>query len=71
MTVYAPRGVCSITWNGEKTVIESSKSGMYVVSVDGPSASFELPTLGPWKSTNSLPEIADDYSPKSPAWVGT
>lgn len=69
MTVFGPRGLCSIWWNGERVPIKSKNAGMYVVEVEGP-AEFELPTLGPWKSADSLPEIQEDYKADSPAWVG-
>ncbi|KAI9170926.1 putative beta-galactosidase B [Paramyrothecium foliicola] len=68
VTVFGPRGLCSIWWNGERVPITSKNGGMYVIEVEGP-AEFKLPTLGPWKSTDGLPEIRDDYSPDSPAWV--
>lgn len=68
MTIFAPRSLDSISWNGEKVHIKSQNDNMYVVSVEGP-ASFELPALGPWRYTDSLPEIASDYSPTSAAWV--
>ncbi|KFA49328.1 hypothetical protein S40293_04150 [Stachybotrys chartarum IBT 40293] len=68
LTVFAPRGLCSIYWNDQRATVESSGGGIYEILVEGP-AEFELPELGPWTSVDSLPEIQEDYSPESVAWV--
>ncbi|KAJ2896575.1 beta-galactosidase B-like protein [Zalerion maritima] len=68
MTVFAPPGIRSIYWNGDKVRIVSRDGNMYTVALPDP-GSFALPSLGPWKSTDSLPEILTGYSPTSAAWV--
>ncbi|KAF4121682.1 Beta-galactosidase, domain 2 [Geosmithia morbida] len=69
VTVFGPRKLHSITWNGERATVKNhDKSGIYTVVTQGPSK-FELPTLGPWKWASSLPEIEEDYEPSGKAWV--
>jgi hypothetical protein len=68
-TIFAPEAVETITWNGEDVTIESKSKGTYTVSIRGP-AEFQLPTLGPWKSVDSLPEIRSKYDATGEAWVG-
>ncbi|CAG9945472.1 unnamed protein product [Clonostachys rosea f. rosea IK726] len=67
-TIFAPEAVETITWNGEDVTIESKSKGTYTVSIRGP-AEFQLPTLGPWKSVDSLPEIRSKYDATGEAWV--
>ncbi|KAE8351357.1 putative beta-galactosidase B [Aspergillus coremiiformis] len=68
VSIFAPKSVCSVSWNGEKTSVESAKGGVLIASLRG-GAKFELPTLSGWKYTDSLPEIAKDYSATSKAWI--
>ncbi|KAK6821046.1 family 35 glycosyl hydrolase [Apiospora arundinis] len=70
LSVFAPKSVCSLTWNGKKIAITSTSNGVLTGTVGGEtSPSFSLPTLGGWKVADSLPEIHANYSAKSPAWV--
>ncbi|KAH6880351.1 family 35 glycosyl hydrolase [Thelonectria olida] len=68
ITVFASKKLRQITWNGKKVPIKSHKGPVYVITVDGPS-SFVLDPLGPWSVADGLPEIGEDYSPSSDAWV--
>lgn len=49
--------------------IKSKDGNLFVASVQGPKK-IKLPKLKGWKYTDGLPEIAEDYSPDSAAWVG-
>ncbi|KAB8201123.1 putative beta-galactosidase B [Aspergillus parasiticus] len=68
VSIFAPKSVCSVNWNGKKTSVKSAKGGVITATLGG-DAKFELPTISGWKSANSLPEIAKDYSATSKAWV--
>ncbi|KAH6645415.1 putative beta-galactosidase B [Truncatella angustata] len=68
ITVFAPKDVCSVTWNGKKLDIKPSKSGALTASLDG-GAHFTLPELSGWAYADSLPEIQSNYSADSKAWV--
>lgn len=67
--VFLPRAACSVSWNGKKLKIGSRNGKLVKATLDGP-APFQLPGLGRWKSHNSLPEIASNYSATSDAWIG-
>ncbi|KAK7984309.1 putative PMA1-H+-transporting P-type ATPase [Apiospora arundinis] len=70
LSVFAPKSVCSLVWNGKKVAITSTSNGVLTGTVGGEtSPSFSLPTLGGWRVADSLPEIHANYSAKSPAWV--
>lgn len=69
VSIFAPKSVCSVNWNGKKTSVKSAKGGVITTTLGG-DAKFELPTISGWKSADSLPEIAKDYSATSKAWVG-
>ncbi|KAM5354977.1 hypothetical protein ACJ41O_001623 [Fusarium nematophilum] len=68
LTVFAPESVRTITWNGQKVKINSRKGNQYTAKLKGPSK-FELPQLGPWKYTDSLPEIDPDYETSKSTWI--
>ncbi|KAK7428226.1 hypothetical protein QQZ08_005292 [Neonectria magnoliae] len=68
ITVFGPKKLRSITWNGEKAPIRSHNGPVYTVSIKGPSK-FKLPALGSWKWADGLPEIAKDYETSPEAWV--
>jgi hypothetical protein len=68
LTVFAPRSICSITWNGKEVTIESKGSGVFVAKLAG-KADFVLPEITGWKYTDSLPEIQSNYSASSKAWI--
>lgn len=68
ITVFAP-SVTSITWNGKPITIASQDGSLLTATLDGP-ADFSLPSLGPWKWQDSLPEIQADYTTSSTTWIG-
>lgn len=67
--VFAPRSACSVSWNGKKLAITATSGGLFKASLEAP-GSFKLPTLGPWRSHDSLPEISLSYNASSRGWVG-
>lgn len=69
LTVFAPASLCTLKWNGDKVKIDSREGNKFSASLEGPQA-FELPALGSWRYTDSLPEISADYEPTSAVWVG-
>ncbi|KAH6693602.1 glycoside hydrolase superfamily, partial [Plectosphaerella plurivora] len=68
LTVFAPASLCTLKWNGEKVKIDSRDGNKFTASLEGPQA-FELPSLGSWRYTDSLPEISPDYKPTDAVWV--
>lgn len=68
VTIIAP-SVSSVTWNGKQVAIASRDGNMLTTTLDGPTA-LTLPSLGPWKWHDSLPEVQTNYSAFSEAWVG-
>ncbi|KAF5012277.1 hypothetical protein FDECE_1658 [Fusarium decemcellulare] len=68
LTIFAPKSIKSIIWNGEKIKIDSRKGNLYTAKLKGPSK-FELPSLGPWKYTDGLPEIGAKYKASESTWV--
>ncbi|KAF4979174.1 hypothetical protein FZEAL_4547 [Fusarium zealandicum] len=68
LSVFAPTSVRTITWNGEKVKITSKKGNLFVAKLQGP-PKFKLPSLGGWKYTDSLPEIAADYKTSESTWI--
>jgi beta-galactosidase len=67
--VFASKKVHAITWNGDKVDLDSKHDGIYTFAIEGPT-SFELPKLGGWKWTDSLPEISKNYTLSDNVWVG-
>ncbi|KAK6065263.1 beta-galactosidase b [Seiridium cupressi] len=68
ITIFAPKSVCAVTWNGKKLEFNSGKSGALTARLGG-AAEFTLPDLGGWKYIDSLPEIQSNYSATSEAWI--
>lgn len=68
ITILAP-SVSTVTWNGKAIPVTTRDGNLVVAAVDGP-GSVVLPSLGPWKWQDSLPEIQSNYSASSPAWTG-
>ncbi|KAI1856434.1 hypothetical protein JX265_011681 [Neoarthrinium moseri] len=68
VTIFAPKSICSVTWNGKPVELTSARSGVLTTTVGG-KAHFSLPALSGWKYTDSLPEIQSNYSATSKAWV--
>lgn len=70
LTVFAPRAITFITWNGAAVKTSNSPLG---VGLSGTISSavpmLNLPKLSalPWKSANSLPEVAMNFDDAS--WV--
>ncbi|KAK7987253.1 family 35 glycosyl hydrolase, partial [Apiospora saccharicola] len=70
ISVFAPKSVCSLTWNGKSVAITSTRTGVLTATVGGAAPpTFSLTALGPWKMADSLPEIQANYSATSAAWV--
>ncbi|KAK8016624.1 glycosyl hydrolase family 35 [Apiospora rasikravindrae] len=70
LSVFAPKSVCSLTWNGKKITITSNSNGVLIATVGSESPpKFTLPALDRWKVADSLPEIQTNYSATSAAWV--
>ncbi|RYP74313.1 hypothetical protein DL770_007623 [Monosporascus sp. CRB-9-2] len=68
ISVFAPKSVRTITWNGKNLKIASHKDGVVTAEIKA-APSFKLPRLGGWKQTNGLPEIANDYDTTGEAWI--
>lgn len=68
ITIFAP-SVASVTWNSKPVTITSQDGNLLTATLDGPT-DFELPSLGPWKSHDSLPEIQVNYTTSSTTWIG-
>lgn len=68
ITIFAP-SVTSVTWNGEPITITSKDGNLLTATLDGPTE-FSLPSLGPWKWHDSLPEIQANYTTSSTTWIG-
>lgn len=60
--------VSSVTWNGKPVTITSRDGNLLTATLDGPTE-VSLPSLGPWKWLDSLPEIRTDYVASSSAWI--
>ncbi|KAK8104323.1 uncharacterized protein PG998_011356 [Apiospora kogelbergensis] len=70
ISVFAPKAICSLTWNGKALAITSTNNGVLTATVGGEAPpTFSLPALGSWKVADSLPEIHANYSATSEAWV--
>ncbi|KAK8075556.1 family 35 glycoside hydrolase [Apiospora hydei] len=70
LSAFAPKSICSLTWNGKKVAINSTNNSVLTATVGSESApSFTLPALTGWKVADSLPEIQAKYSATSAAWV--
>ncbi|KAL1852466.1 hypothetical protein Daus18300_012147 [Diaporthe australafricana] len=67
LTIFAP-SVESVTWNGAELSTVSKDGNMLTATVQGPE-SFTLPTLGPWKWHDSLPEIQPNYTASPSVWT--
>lgn len=67
LTIFAP-SVESVTWNGVEVSTVSKDGNMLTATVPVPE-SFTLPTLGPWKWHDSLPEIKPNYTVSPNVWT--
>lgn len=68
ITIFGP-SVTSVTWNSKPVTITSQDGNLLTATLDGPT-DFDLPSLGPWKWHDSLPEIESNYTTSSTTWVG-
>lgn len=69
ITVFAPKSISDLSWNGNSLSFTSAGSGIFTAELNA-AAQFTLPDLGGWKYTDGLPEIQSNYSATSDAWVG-
>ncbi|KAK7728882.1 hypothetical protein SLS53_009345 [Cytospora paraplurivora] len=67
ITIIGP-SVSSVTWNGKTLAIVSRDGNMLTANIQGP-ADFSLPSLGPWKWHDSLPEIELNYTTSPTVWI--
>jgi hypothetical protein len=65
---FAPYTVSCVTWNGKEVQTFRTAYGSLKGSLPGPQK-FAAPTVGSWKTANSLPEPFLNYSDTGPAWV--
>ncbi|KAF4814695.1 putative beta-galactosidase B [Colletotrichum siamense] len=68
LEVFAPSNVKKVTWNGKSVDTKPTPHGSLIGRIPGP-PKIELPSLGPWKVQDSLPEVLIDYSDDGVAWV--
>ncbi|KAI8269650.1 putative beta-galactosidase B [Colletotrichum sp. SAR11_239] len=68
LEVFAPSNVKKVTWNGKPVDTKPTRHGSLIGKIQGP-PKIELPSLGPWKVQDSLPEVLVDYSDNGVAWV--
>ncbi|HEY9241461.1 MAG TPA: beta-galactosidase [Streptosporangiaceae bacterium] len=64
LTVWAPAGVRSVTWNGRPVAVSTSQDGALTGTVPGP-APVHLPTLTGWKFSTETPEAQPGYDDSS------
>jgi beta-galactosidase GanA len=60
VTVWAPAGVTSVTWNGQPVTITTGSDGSLRGSIPGP-APVTLPTLANWKFSSETPEAQPGF----------
>lgn len=66
ITIFTP-SVASVTWNGKQLAV-TKDGNMLTATLEGP-ADVTLPSLGPWKWQDSLPEIQPNYTASASAWI--
>jgi len=64
LTVWAPAGVTSVTWNGQLVAVTTGADGSLQGSVTGP-APVSLPTLTSWKFSSETPEAQPGFDDAS------
>ncbi|KAK0438054.1 glycoside hydrolase family 35 protein [Armillaria borealis] len=57
----APSSISRLSWNGKDIPISKSSRGTFVATIQGANVGINLPTLGDWKVSGSLPEIEQDF----------
>jgi beta-galactosidase GanA len=66
LTVWAPVGVTSVTWNGQPVATTTASDGSLRGSIPGP-APVTLPTLTGWKFSSETPEAQPGFDDS--AWT--
>lgn len=69
VSVFALDSVKKITWNGRSACFTAGPGRSRVFVVHGP-GEIEIPSLGPWKVEDALPEVGSKYDTSSEAWIG-
>jgi beta-galactosidase GanA len=64
LTVWAPPGVHSVTWNGRPVAVAAGQDGALTGTVPGP-APVQLPTLTGWKFSSETPEAQPGFDDSS------
>lgn len=66
--VFASKQVQVIFWNDKELKTSKTSYGSLQASLPQP-PTIELPSLGPWRYNESLPEKAPGYKDTSAAWI--
>jgi beta-galactosidase GanA len=64
ITVWAPSGTGTITWNGGTLSTTTNADGSFTANLAGPAA-VSLPTLSNWKFSAEAPEAQNSYNDSS------
>jgi beta-galactosidase GanA len=64
LTVWAPPGLTSVTWNGQPVTTTRGSDGSLTGTVPGP-APVTLPTLANWKFSSETPEAQPGFNDSS------
>ena len=64
LTVWAPPGVRSVSWNGRPVAVTAGQDGSLTGTVPGP-APVQLPTLTGWKFSTETPEAQPGFDDSS------
>lgn len=60
--IYAGANITSVTWNSQSLSVSKTAYGSLKVTIPGSEdTQIILPTLGDWKSNNTIPEISPSY----------
>lgn len=71
VSVWGPKGVSIISWNGVNLPTTKIASGSLTATVTAPNSSqVKLPSLTSWKAQDSLPERLENYNDSGVAWIG-
>lgn len=66
--VFASKKVQTIFWNDKELKTSKTSYGSLQASLPQPPI-IKLPSLGPWKYNDSLPEKAQNYKDTGAAWI--
>ncbi|KAI1502465.1 beta-galactosidase B [Biscogniauxia marginata] len=67
VSIFAPKSITSVKWNGKKIPITSTKNEVLTSQLKG-APSYTLPRLSGWKYADSLPEIKENYDASGISW---